>query len=193
MEKLLELDSDLLVSLNNLGSTRWDGFWELMTDKIAWLPLYALILTLLIIRFKNWKLVALAVVLVALLITVIDQSLTEFFKPVIKRLRPCYEASVLEEIRMVLKSCGGRYGFFSAHAANSAALAAFSTAALRKQFRYFPIVAVLYSFLHGYSRIYLAKHYPLDVITGWIYGAIIGLLFFALFQFISKKWLSHKS
>ena len=39
LEQLLELDKDLLIFLNNLGSETWDGLWLVITDKKTFAPL----------------------------------------------------------------------------------------------------------------------------------------------------------
>ena len=47
-----------------------------------------------------------------------DQS-SNFFKEFFERLRPCHNPELIEIIRIVKDGCGGLYGFFSAHAANT--------------------------------------------------------------------------
>jgi undecaprenyl-diphosphatase len=41
--------------------------------------------------------------------------------------------------------------------------------------------------LVGYSRVYLAVHYPMDIILGWLLGVIFGqLMVFLYFTFLPK-------
>ena len=47
MESILQLDTDLFLYLNGLGTTTWDGFWMFITGKWNAIPLYALLLYLL--------------------------------------------------------------------------------------------------------------------------------------------------
>jgi len=183
-----QLDKALLVYLNNLGSPTWDGFWELMTDKITWVPLYIILLLMLILHYKNWKTILAAIVSILLIVLVVDQSIDDFFKPFFKRARPCDQPDVFEQIRLVMGYCKGQFGFFSTHAGISAGIAAFGVAAFRKYYKWFAILLLFYTFLHGYSRIYLAKHYPGDVLTGWLFGAVIGLLLFFLFSKLISRW-----
>lgn len=63
------------------------------------------------------------------------------------------------------------FGFPSAHAANFAALAAALTLA---RMRGAPAAWVLAG-LMGYGRIYVGAHRPLDVLAGWLLGALVGM------------------
>ena len=53
-----------------------------------------------------------------------DQT-SNWFKDYFLRLRPCHEESIKSLLRLVKSSCGGKYGFFSAHASNTFALSIF--------------------------------------------------------------------
>ena len=130
LEKLLHLDQEVFVYLNNLGSPFWDGFWMFMTNKWSSIPLY-LILLILAYRSLGLKKTLLLLVSIALVITVSDQ-LSNFFKIGVGRLRPCYDPDLSGLIRLVKTSCGGKYGYFSAHASNSFAIAIFFTHFFRK-------------------------------------------------------------
>lgn len=83
----------------------------------------------------------------------------------------------LEQIRR-LDGYGGRWTFPSNHAANFFSLASVLTFFYRKQ-RWIPwLIAVLVA----YSRVYVGRHYPLDVLAGAILGFVIGRVLCALWQ-----------
>ena len=96
LEELLNLDKELFLYLNNLGTENWDAFWLTVTDKWVSIPVYILFL-ILTIRTFGLRRTLLVLVVVALLITATDQ-LANFFKYGVQRLRPCYEEGLFEII-----------------------------------------------------------------------------------------------
>ncbi|SHI38550.1 undecaprenyl-diphosphatase [Mesonia phycicola] len=186
MNELLQLDQELFLYLNNLGSETWDWFWVFITHKLSSIPLYAFLLYLL---YKNYGLkpTIFTVVLVAGLITCTDQ-LANVFKDYFMRPRPCKEAFIAEG-RMLLDYCGS-YGYFSAHAASSMALAFYLGNILKRWYKYALAGLIFWAAVVGYSRIYVGKHYPGDVLTGMLIGALLGFLFYKLQQWLVAKYAS---
>src|SRR5690606_25948098 len=99
MDKLINLDQKLFLLLNGLGNSSWDGFWMFMTDKLSSIPLYVVLLILCFMQLK-WKRTVLILIMVALMVTVSDQ-LSNIFKYGVERLRPCYDALIEEQMRLV--------------------------------------------------------------------------------------------
>lgn len=179
LDELLHLDRELFLFLNNLGNGTWDGFWLFITKTWGSLPVY-LLLAYLAYRSLGFKKFLIVLVAVALLILVTDQF-TNFVKLGAQRLRPCYDASLNGAMRLVKSSCGGKFGYFSAHAANASAVAFFFANVLGKDYHFFRGFILLWAFLVAYSRIYLGVHFPLDILSGIGVGAILGWLFARLF------------
>jgi undecaprenyl-diphosphatase len=190
MEQLVEIDQELFLFLNNLGNSTWDPFWNLVTDKFSSIPFYALLLYLLY-RSYGLKRAFLTLVLVALLITCTDQ-LANLFKHAFERARPCRQEGIMEYARYVAVRCG-RYGYFSAHAASSAALTVFMGLLLRPFWKGIFAVLIGWAFLVSYSRIYVGVHYPGDILTGWVIGIILGWLFYRFEQYLQKRYFSSSS
>jgi len=187
LEEIIQYDKQLFLFLNNLGNPTWDGFWMFVTNKLNWIPLY---IGLLFLCYKNFGVrnTVFILIVMTLLITVTDQ-LANFFKYGIQRLRPCHDSEVNSLMRLVKSSCGGKFGYFSAHASNQFAVAFFFTIVFRKKYKYIGIMLLFWAFLVAYSRVYIGVHFPLDVATGILIGLIMSWLFAKLYIFALNKFL----
>ena len=103
------------------------------------------------------------------------------------RLRPCWESELINQIRPLLVDCGGKYGFVSGHASNAAAMVTFLLFSFKNIKKYFRYILIFWVLIVSYSRIYLAKHYPLDVVFGIFFGFIIGFFIFKIYSVYMKK------
>jgi undecaprenyl-diphosphatase len=182
---LLEYDTELFLYLNNLGSETWDGLWLLITNKLTFAPLYALLLYF-IYRHIGLKPMLFIILLIVAMITFTDQ-VTNLFKSGFMRPRPCGAEDIMDQLRFIAPRCG-KYGFFSGHSSNSMAAAVFGGLLLRPYFKNLIFLLVFWSFLVAYSRIYVGVHYPLDIICGMAFGALSGFGFYKLWQWMDAKW-----
>ncbi|MBL6604006.1 MAG: phosphatase PAP2 family protein [Flavobacteriaceae bacterium] len=141
-------------------------------------------------NYKRTKILLLLIITVTMLITISDQT-SNLFKDTIQRLRPCYNEQITDSLRLVKESCGGRYGFFSAHASNSFSLAIFFGLLLRSSNRFLILMFTIYALLISYSRIYLGVHYPIDILAGAIFGSIYALVLYKIYLYFFN--FLHKS
>lgn len=184
IEEILKLDSQLFLFLNNLGSPTFDNFWIYLSYKESNILFY---LALLIFYFfsesKKIKLseVFYSLLFISIMIVIADQT-ANLFKDSFQRLRPCYNESLISFVRLVNESCGGKYGFFSAHASNSFSLAVFFGLLFKNKFRFIIYITLFYASLISFSRIYLGVHFPLDIFFGGVYGIITGLVIFRIYE-----------
>jgi undecaprenyl-diphosphatase len=81
---------------------------------------------------------------------------------------------------------GGAFGFFSSHASNTFTIAAIASMLFKN--RSFSITIFVWAIVVSYTRIYLGLHYPGDILTGWIWGAVFGFGFYKLMIFIQEKY-----
>ena len=70
------------------------------------------------------------------------------------------------------EAVSGMYGTVSAHAATIVALTVLACGAIRR--RWFTGLMVVCSVVICYSRIYLGKHFPMDLVWGTLVGAALG-------------------
>lgn len=177
LDVVQRLDEQLFVFLNSLGSERWDGFWLFVTNKFSMIPVFAALMYL-VYRHYGLRNMLVVMALIVVMITATDQ-LANLFKHGFERPRPCREEHLQEIIRYIAPRCG-RYGFFSAHAANSMALAVLLGLLLRRIYRHLVFALLFLAAIVSFSRIYLGVHYPLDTLTGMVIGALAGFLVYKL-------------
>lgn len=187
LEKLVAYDTELFLFLNNLGSPTWDQMWLIITNEFTFVPMYAVLLFLLYKKF-GLKALLIFVVVVALMITFTDQ-VTNIFKRVVARPRPCGTASLVDHMRFIAVRCG-KYGFFSGHSSNSMAAAVFAGLILRPYYKNLIFILLFWSVIVAYSRIYVGVHYPLDILCGFTFGALSGFIFYKLAKYLLKRYVS---
>lgn len=80
---------------------------------------------------------------------------------------------------------GNLYGTVSGHSATIWAIALLSTMVLRR--KWFTLLMIVVALLVCYSRIYLACHFPQDILLGAGVGVLSGLCGLVIFNFIKVK------
>jgi undecaprenyl-diphosphatase len=182
LDKLLALDTKLLIFLNGLGSETYDGLWLIITKQAYWAPFF-LFLLFLVYKKLGARQTMFFVLAIAVLITFTDQT-TNLFKNGFQRLRPCSNPEINSIIRVV--QIRNSFSFFSGHASNSMAAATFMYCAIFRQYKY-GYLLFLWPLIFAYSRIYLGLHYPLDILCGFLFGIFSGYIVFKIYQTIQYK------
>jgi undecaprenyl-diphosphatase len=182
LEKLVALDKDLFVFLNGLGSSTYDGLWLIITKQLNWLPFF-LVVFYFLYKKVGTKNLLMILVFIAGLILVCDQS-ANLFKNSVQRLRPCNDPEIKDLIRIVKSSAS--FSFYSGHATNSMATMFFVFMIIRKHYKY-AFLVFLFPLIFAYSRIYLGLHFPLDILTGYVFGLLYGFLFYKLYCYLQKR------
>ena len=177
-DALIQLDQQATLWLNQLGTPAWDPLWLLMSDAKIWYPAYGIVMVFLV-RKLGWK-KGLAVVLSLILsVVLIDQS-ANVVKAGFERLRPCYNAWMIEGgIRLPYGVTGHLFGFFSAHAANTFGFAVTSSLGFRlndpeHDYRLYGWGVFLWAILVSCSRIMVGAHFLGDVLVGTLFGLAMG-------------------
>ena len=189
MQRLLELDQELLLFFNGFHSDWMDPVMILATKTIFWLPLY-LVLVYLMVKSYKWNTLYLLVG-VAITIALADQMTSTFMKPFFSRLRPSQEPALIGILHTVNNYKGGLYGFASSHAANTFGVAMFLWLLFKSRYRYFSVIFVWAAFM-SYTRIYLGVHYPADILVGAIIGLVCGWIGYRFANWLLSRFSNRK-
>lgn len=183
IDSIDSFDKELMLFLNGLHDDWLDPIMLFATKKWTWLPFYALLLVLLIWKYKKnvWP------YLIALTLTIVaaDQIASGICKPLFKRLRPCHQVGYNEKLH-ILDNHAGRYGFISSHASNSFAAAVFLGLAFGAGWKLRSLLA--WACLVSYSRIYVGVHFPFDILFGGLVGVACGWGIYILLQKVIHKY-----
>lgn len=180
---IIEIDTDIFLSINQMHSTFFDHFMSTYSGKWVWIPMYAAIWYVMLRNF-HWKVTLLCMIGLALTITFADQVCATLIRPYVERLRPSNLNNPLSEmVHIVNGRRGGRFGFPSCHAANSFGPAFFIFFLFRK--RWLTLFMMAWALLTCYSRVYLGVHYPGGLLVGTLVGLTGAYLIYRLFVKVS--------
>ncbi|MDP3312770.1 phosphatase PAP2 family protein [Lutibacter sp.] len=175
-DSILNYDQQLLIFLHQLGSESWDNFWIICTNPLTWIPLFFVLFYIGFISF-GLKITSYISIIIALSgITALTS--VNLIKNYLQRLRPIYDESINEHLRILIEPSG--FSFVSGHSTVSFTIAFLAFWVMRKHQK-FSFLFFLFPTLFAYSRIYLAVHYPSDIIAGMCLGYIISLFFYKTF------------
>lgn len=197
MERLIEWDTSAFCWINHHNNTVLDWIMWTVSQSWSWAIILIAFYSALTLKYerKQWWIVLVGIMLCFLFS---DRISVLAFKQVFCRLRPCH---VIEDVNMFKTGCGGSYGFVSSHAANISSiitLLIMRYIVMKKrgnpiQHRTpITIILVIWGLLVCYSRPYLGKHYPGDVICGALLGIAIGMGVWWLTTILEKRLLIKK-
>lgn len=187
-DQLNTWDTDALLAINGEHAAWLDRVMILSSTRVAWIPLYALLLFFMI-RKMGWKHALISGSLVAVLILLTDQVSSGLIKPWVARLRPCHDPAVLSQLVMLPHhACPHqKYGFVSSHATNMFAVMCYIGWVLRPHYRHIILYLLPAAVLVSLSRVYLGFHYPSDVICGGLLGVLAAFVVSRL-----QKWILNR-
>ncbi|WP_288280514.1 phosphatase PAP2 family protein [uncultured Prevotella sp.] len=185
MEELIQLDKQLLLWFNGSDSLFLDGLVKTLTTATTWIPLYLGLFYMVLKNNDNVQKVLLVLGCAGLCVFLAGSLNDLFVKPWVVRWRPSRDPEIAMLVDVVNGYRGGRYGFFSSHAANTFSLAIFFTLLVRS--KVLSVAMILWSLLNCWTRLYLGVHFPGDILCGLLWGGVVGTGMWFLHQHIYKK------
>lgn len=180
MESLLNADLQVFNLINELHLGVLESFLIAIRNILIWVPLYVLLVGMMVYYWKSraW----LPVLFTLLTVAVADFTSSQVIKKTVERPRPCH---VLEhaEVRV---ACGSGYSFTSSHATNHMALAVLwiQLFSMWGRHRWW---FVAWAVVIGFAQIFVGVHYPLDIISGFLLGGLIGYFTYAMYRWSLQK------
>ncbi|MDR0667242.1 MAG: 1-acylglycerol-3-phosphate O-acyltransferase [Prevotellaceae bacterium] len=173
------IDKQLFLWLNGAHTPLLDPLMAFASGRLLWALLYAGLLVGLFRRF-SWKAGLGAVVAIALTFALTD-VVGNVIKHAVERPRPCV---AFEGLIHTLEACSGAFrSFISNHAANVFGTATVAALLLKNRYATTSLYGV--AALVGYSRIYVGRHYPGDVLCGAAFGMLAGYLVYRLYRLLA--------
>jgi len=175
-----EWDKELFVFLNSKNIPWLDSVMTFLSSYITWGVIALLVV--LAVAFSDRKKGKVAALFLVLGVG-ITLLLNNIIKLIIMRPRPGHE-DILKEFINQLEDVGNSYSFFSAHSSSSFCLAMFSLLYFKNKI--YGIIIFAWAMAVAYSRIYVGKHYPLDVFVGILFGLLTGWLAYRIYKKITN-------
>lgn len=190
MDTLIQYDKQLLLLLNGSGSLYYDMLMSILTNALTWVPLHLSLFYIVLKNNENIQKILLVLAgagLCLLFAGAVDDSIV---KPLVARWRPTHDPEIGMLVDIVDGYRGGRYGFFSAHAANTFSIAIFFCWLVRS--RLLSCTLIVWSLVNCWTRLYLGVHYPGDILVGLLWGAVVGTAVYFLFYLRLVRHFSAK-
>lgn len=180
IDVIQNIDSQLLVAINDLHTPFFDYFMMAYTGRWVWVPFYCAIAWFLLRRL-GWRNGLLVLVAIGVAVAIADQTCATLIRPLVARLRPANLDNPLSDMVHVVNNYrGGLYGFPSCHAANTFVLATFILILCCNSL--FTYIIFLWAIITCYTRLYLGVHYPGDILTGAVVGTVATLFCYYLLR-----------
>lgn len=187
-------DKQATLAINNLSCGFTDALMPVLSNRLVWIPAYLLLLWYLW-KQLGWKKTLLVLLAVALAITAADQ-LANLVKYSARRFRPCWDSWMVDNGLKILVKKGSKFGFFSAHAATTAAIATSVMYFLKEHWgkpRRYRLLGWLFAFYVvgvSISRIYVGKHFLGDILVGACAGVLVARLACVILRCIVNRYFA---
>lgn len=180
------IDKFFISVFNGSDSMFLDELAVLLTNGFTWVPLYVALIVLVIKNNEKFSQIILLLGMVGVAILLSDGMADGIIKPLVARLRPVNDPSMSGLVTVVNGYHPSGYSFFSAHAANTVALAVLLSLIVRNGV--FSLFMAAWSLVNCWTRLYLGAHYMSDIVVGILWGAIAGVIAFLVYKKLYFKF-----
>jgi len=190
---LRDADRAATLALNDFDSAFTDAVMPLLSNRLFMAAVYLVLLGYLLYRV-GWK-KTLAVLIVGVIALGVADQVANLVKNSVERLRPCWDEYMVSNGLEVLEKKGGKFGFYSAHAATAAGVMTVIILLLRewdKSSRHSALIAfgIVWVLLVSISRVYVGKHFVGDIIVGIVVGTVISLAIVTLSRWVIRRYFT---
>ena len=177
IKTIFSFDRELLIKINQTGKISYDAFWLIITNAWNWIPFFIFILWINFYFFP--KKIAWRIFFYTLGVLLVTVLITNTTKEIVARPRPLNTPELIPYLRIILSQDG--YSFFSGHTSNSFAICTFLYLVFRRRMK-FAFWVFLWAIPYAYSRMYLAVHFPTDIIIGFLVGITTATIGYYIFK-----------
>ncbi len=180
-----DIDRSILSVFNDNHSLFFDTLMVTLTSGVTWVPLYVALLYLVIKNNETMEQIVMVMIACTLCFTITEVVTEVIVKPLIARPRPGSDPQLIDIVHVVNERRGYDYSFFSAHASNTFGISMFFCLLVRN--KVLSSLLITWALVNCYTRLYLAMHYPIDIVVGIVFGSIVGVLVYIVYWLVSKK------
>lgn len=191
MDTIIQMDKQLLLVINGSNSLFVDYLAKTLTTAATWIPLYVSLFYVVVKNNDNFRRIICILACAGLCVLFAGTVDDLLVKPLVARLRPTHDFQIGMLVDTVDGYRGGKYGFFSAHAANTFSIAVFFSLLMRS--RLVILLLVGWSLTNCWTRLYLGVHYPLDILCGLLWGGSVGTGIYFLYRYVDRRLLHSEN
>jgi membrane-associated phospholipid phosphatase len=172
MQSILQADRYLFHIVNGVWHNAFfDTIFPLLRQAEFWIPFYLFLLVFVVmnVRKSGWY-----ILIMTCTVAISDMLSSRVIKELVWRPRPCRDPQMEGLVRTLVSYCPQSSSFTSSHAVNHFAIATFLVITLYPFFKKWIFWLYGWAFVIIWAQVYVGVHYPFDVLSGAVVGALIG-------------------